>query len=207
MINEIFVKRCCCEDPSLIENYEQAIADKSQTWHCHHRKETDEGLSRSELIKMGLYWKRPACELIFLTQSEHMSLHRKCNQFAENNPFYGKHHTEDTKEKLRKPRSSETKAKMSAAKKGKHLSVEHRANISAANKGKFIGEKNPMAGRTGAKNPRAKAVYQIDKNTDVIIKKWACIKEASKTLGISAISACCKGKRKSAGGFKWRYVE
>lgn len=35
------------------------------------------------------------------------------------------------------------------------------------------------------------------------------VNQASRTLGISAahISLCCRGMRKSAGGFKWRFVE
>lgn len=33
------VKKFCKEYPSMIENYDKAIADKTQTWHCHHRDE------------------------------------------------------------------------------------------------------------------------------------------------------------------------
>lgn len=74
----------CREDICLIENYELAVNDHTQVWHCHHRKETDEGLSRTQLIEMGLYYNRPASELIFLTEFEHHSLHMK----GENNPNY-----------------------------------------------------------------------------------------------------------------------
>lgn len=40
-----------------------------------------------------------------------------------------------------------------------------------------------------------------------IVKEWCSIKEASETLGLSHshISACCKGKRASVGGYQWRY--
>lgn len=31
---------CLCTTPNLIENYDKAIADKTQTWICHHRLET-----------------------------------------------------------------------------------------------------------------------------------------------------------------------
>ena len=39
------------------------------------------------------------------------------------------------------------------------------------------------------------------------IKKWPSGREAERQLGIwhSIIGACCKGKRKQAGGFIWRY--
>lgn len=77
------VYKFCCEDISLIENYKQAIADKTQVWHCHHRKETDDGFSRKKLIKMGLYFNRPANELIFLTNSEHITLHNSKRTLSE----------------------------------------------------------------------------------------------------------------------------
>lgn len=71
------VKEFCCEDISLIENYEQAMNDDTQIWHCHHRLEIvgDKITSMEELIKSGLYYNRPAKELIFLTVHNHMSLH------------------------------------------------------------------------------------------------------------------------------------
>lgn len=37
MINEFNVNAFCCEDISKIENYDKAVADKTQTWHCHHK--------------------------------------------------------------------------------------------------------------------------------------------------------------------------
>ena len=79
MINEKNVKKFCCEDLSLIENYELAINDTTQTWDCHHRGEILPcgRFSRDDLKKFGLYFKRPASELIFLTRSAHLSLHNK----------------------------------------------------------------------------------------------------------------------------------
>ena len=78
MINESY-KKFCCEDPSLIENYDRAIADTTQTWNCHHRGEVLPcgRFSRDDLKKFGLYYKRPAAELIFLTKAEHNRLHFK----------------------------------------------------------------------------------------------------------------------------------
>ena len=34
-----YAKNYCSEDISLIENYDKAVNDKEQTWHCHHRRE------------------------------------------------------------------------------------------------------------------------------------------------------------------------
>lgn len=31
--------RCYCRHPELIENYDKAMADETQIWEVHHRKE------------------------------------------------------------------------------------------------------------------------------------------------------------------------
>lgn len=100
MISEKMTKKYCCEDLSLIENYDKAISDTTQTWVCHHRVEILPcGVYKPKtLIKIGLYWKRPASELIFMTRAEHNRLHFT----SENNPNYGKHLSDTTKKKLSK---------------------------------------------------------------------------------------------------------
>lgn len=95
MINYRDVNKYCKDDISLIENYEQAVNDK-EIWDCHHRKETDLGLSRHELMDRNLYYNRPASELIFLTPSEHHKLHSQ----GENHPLYDKPRSEVTKQKI-----------------------------------------------------------------------------------------------------------
>ena len=79
MICEETAKNYCSEDLSLIENYDKAIADTTQTWDCHHREEVLPcgRFSRDDLKKFGLYYKRPAAELIFLTPTAHRQLHYK----------------------------------------------------------------------------------------------------------------------------------
>lgn len=81
MINEKNAKSFCSEDISLIENYHQAIADQTKIWDTHHRRECDSGgrtlFTRKQLIEMGLYFNRPASELIFVTRSMHWKLHRE----------------------------------------------------------------------------------------------------------------------------------
>ena len=111
MINKQLAKAYCKDDISLIENYDKAIADKTQVWDCHHRREKK--YSVKELIKIGEYYNRPACELIFLTPFKHRRLHH-----------------------LIKYHSVETRKKMSEALKGKHRSAETRKKISEARKGK-----------------------------------------------------------------------
>ena len=67
MICKKTIKNFCCDDPSLIENYDKAINDTTQTWDCHHRGEVLPcgRFSRDDLNKFGLYFNRPAAELIF----------------------------------------------------------------------------------------------------------------------------------------------
>lgn len=69
----------CSEHCSSIENYEQAKADPTNTWVIHHRLEiAPDGTAQysvEELKRKGLYYNRPATELIFLTKSAHGRLH------------------------------------------------------------------------------------------------------------------------------------
>ena len=141
MINLKNVKKFCKDDISLIENYDKAIADKTQVWHCHHRRETI--YSRSGLIEIGEYYNRPACELIFLTPADHHRLHHNGNS----NPMFGKHHSEEAKKKMSESKngkrlSEDTRKKMSEKKKGenhpmfgKHHSAEARKKMSESKKG------------------------------------------------------------------------
>lgn len=76
----------CSEEPYLIENYQEAINDKSHTWLCHHRLEThdkdgnwlplEKQLLKKDLIERNLYYHRPASELIFLKKKDHQRFHR-----------------------------------------------------------------------------------------------------------------------------------
>lgn len=124
-------KSCYCRKPELIENYSKAIADNSEIWACHHRLEThnSDGERRlvdilgPELIALGLYYDRPPEELIFLTQTEHVRLHR----IGKPGAMKDKHHSE------------ETKRKMSESHKGKPKSEEHKRKLSEAHKGQRKG--------------------------------------------------------------------
>ena len=81
MLNKYCAKWYCSEDISLIENYQEAISDLKRTWDIHHRRECDENgrtlFTKKQLKEMGLYFKRPASELMFVTKSMHKKLHRE----------------------------------------------------------------------------------------------------------------------------------
>lgn len=71
------LRRYCSEPIENIENYEQAMNDPNHMWDCHHRAEVLPcGIYSSEALKrVGMYWNRPASELIFLRHDEHRRLH------------------------------------------------------------------------------------------------------------------------------------
>ena len=56
-------------------------------------------------------------------------------------------------------------------------------------------------------NTQRRRVHQIDPKTGVIVKTWNSTREPQKVLGISNVSSVCNGKRKSMGGFIWKYAE
>ena len=108
----------------------------------------------------------------------------------------GYHHSEETKQKisaalkgnqncLGRKLSQETKDKISESNRRRVYSEETKAKISKANKGKSM--KRIMCVDTGV-------VY------DGIVK-------AVESTGISysAISHCCRGCQKTAGGYRWKY--
>lgn len=72
---------CYCRHPELIENYDKAIADTSQTWEVHHRME--KYFPRKTLIAIGWYYDCEPEELIFLTKEEHCKIDSKCKRHNE----------------------------------------------------------------------------------------------------------------------------
>lgn len=100
---------------------------------------------------------------------------------TNDNQMKGKHHTEETKQKLRsRVISEETKARMR----------KHHANVS------------------GGANPSAKAVEQYTLEGEYV-QRYSCAKEACIKYGIdlSRVIKCCRGKAKSCGGYTWKYAK
>ena len=117
MINEKKVRRYCADDITKIENYDKAISS-SEIWHCHHRREIEDGIIRgvNDLKQEGLYYKRPASELVFMTLSEHRILHNK-NRSEDTRRKIGEAHKGKQGNRLGVKLSEETRRKMSDAKK------------------------------------------------------------------------------------------
>ena len=135
-----------------------------------------EKYSRQYLIENNLYEKRPASELRFVTKYEHNDLHLKGV-----------------------PRSEATKQAISDAKKGVPMSEAHKQAISDAMTGVPKSEAH--------KQKLSKKILQYTKSGE-FIRQWPSAMEAQIKLGIaqSNICKCCNGKRKSAGGYVWRYA-
>lgn len=76
---------CIKGEESKVENYAQALAEDFEGWCRHHRLETHtpEGqvrevpLTSRQLKQMGLYYDRPASELIWMRREEHRKLHKR----------------------------------------------------------------------------------------------------------------------------------
>lgn len=145
-----------------------------------------------------------------------------------NNPLYGYNvtsggdgtreysPTDKTRHKIRmaligNKMSEESKRKMSESQrerfkkhpKGKS-SNETRKLISEKTKGR----KSPNLGKFGYANKTSKEVAQYSKDGKYI-NKFGSGAEAERCTGICCadISKCCRGKRKSAGGYVWRLVD
>lgn len=110
MISESQLAKYCIGDVTEIENYSEAVDDKTQKWHCHHRKElTTDGkfqYSMKDLKELGLYYGRPPSELIFLTRSEHRKLHAKARS-DEHREKIGASNSKANKGKKIKPHTAE----------------------------------------------------------------------------------------------------
>lgn len=60
----------------------------------------------------------------------------------------------------------------------------------------------------GKNAPSARSVLQFSED-GYLVKRWFCMRDAEQVLGIKAqhISRCCRGERKSAGGYVWKYFD
>ena len=138
----------CSEPLELVENYQQALAEGFKGWCMHHKLEIQPDgtiVSMQELKDKNLYYGRPANELVFMRNGEHMTLHnnnrsydtrKKLSEASKNRVF-----SKDTCEKISNALKDRivpeiTRQKMSEARKGKHRSEETRKKISNKLKGK-----------------------------------------------------------------------
>ena len=72
---------------------------------------------------------------------------------------------------------------------------------------KRMSENSYSLGRFGKESPTSKPIIQLTIG-GIFVKKWDCARDVDRELGISfsTISACLRGKTKTAGGYKWKYA-
>ena len=111
-------------------------------WEDHYREKPDGVIHHKDGDKLN----NDIDNLELMSRNEHTSLHHKGKEGMKgaNHPFYGRHHSEETKKKISvahkgKKQSDETKRKMSEAQKGeknhmygKHHSDEGKIKMSKA---------------------------------------------------------------------------
>lgn len=131
-------------------------------------------------------------------ENNNFPLYREAQSRAKsgsNHPWFGKHLPKETREK------------MSRSSMGKVMSESARQKLSAAAKGRKQSAET-IAKRVkhsrGAENWKARRVSQYDLDGN-LLKQWDCISDAEAETGINNISAVCRGLRRKAGGYVWKY--
>ena len=108
----------------------------------------------------------------------------------------GKHHTEETKKKIgqagQRPCSQETRLKISIANSGTNNGMY----------GKSLSDKQIQA----IKKALSKPVLQFSMQGE-LLREFASITDAERYINKKGkhISCCCRGRRKTAYGYIWRY--
>lgn len=179
-------------------------------------------LTEREQYYLDLYWDN--CKKCY-----------NISKFSSRGPMCGRKHNKDTRKQMSQTHtgmksSKEARKKQSDSLKGREISKNHRTKISVTRKDRKIaaGENNPNYGKTGELSPvfgrkhtleelekmsavqkDKHPVYQINKETNEIICLFESISEAARKTKIAqnGITCCCKGRYKSAGGFKWKYAK
>lgn len=140
-----------------------------------------------EIIFDNISWEeacRREIDLILKYGRKDLGTGNLCNMTAGGEGGYGRTLTEDHKRKISeshkgKKMSQEHMEKLWNSTRGRHLSTEHKAKIS-------------------------KPVLKFSKN-GVFIEEFTSVIEAERQTSCSNVSEVCKGKRKTTGGFIWKY--
>lgn len=149
---------------------------------------------------------------------------------GELNPFYGKKHSEETRRTLSelavgRDVSIETRNKIGKSTKERHKNFGHpfkdknhtdeaKDKISKAMKGRFVSDETKR--KMSKNHARKQSVAMIDKITSEVLLEFDSMKLASEWLRENTkynkaksgeISNVCSGKKKTAYGFKWKYLK
>lgn len=151
---------------------------------------------------------------------------------GENNPRYGVQVSDETRARMigslkekhpwrGKKQTEEAKRKISRANTGKKRNDDFCAQLGNRMRGNqfFLGKKHsestkekmrgPRESVSGKNNLRAKRVEQLNDCGEIVAKFDSALMAErlfTKTQHPSNISACCRGKQKTAYGYAWRYA-
>lgn len=132
------------------------------------------------------------------------------SHIGEKNYWYGKHHSDATRKKLSdahrgKSISEEQKKKLRNANLGKHASEETKHKMSDSQKNRL---RDPNVGQKISDAKEKKAVVQLSLSNEVI-QICASVSSAAREYGVASgsICKCCKKELRSAGGFIWIYED
>lgn len=193
-------RRYCREDYTKIRGFDEAV-NSTDKYDIHHLNELT--FTRDELIKMNMYYHRPASEIVWLSHSDHRKWHDRWN----GNPMYGRIHSEEARKKMKESsphlsgenspnygRPISDHAKMLMSIKGKMRTGEKNGMYGKKHTDesrKKMSDNSWMRGRTGDKNPswkgdeagiqakynRAKKLYksgQLTKEEFELFRKANC---------------------------------
>ena len=125
-----------------------------------------------------------------------------------NNKKFGYNMTAGGDGRLNSPNSKESIEKLKKTLTGRITERRGKNYLSEMieKHGEKAGKKRYKIWKTKLAESHKKPIIQYNKN-GVFIKNWSSIKKAEKETKItgSNICACLKGKRKTAGGFIWKY--
>lgn len=149
--------------------------------------------NQPDLIKKGRYqiWvDKYGKDVADIKQAEWK---KKISDYQQKNLKDGWSHTDEAKEKIKNSSLGRTHSEESKEKMRKPKPLGFSDKISKIKKGISIGP---------SKNKKSVNQFSIGGE---LIKEWLSISEAEKELKIYNISAACKGKQETAGGFIWKY--
>ena len=218
-----------CKDEEDAYNQERILIDiynASKNDNYYNLAEGGNGFTSNEVSER---WKNKEYRNKMIESSKKMWENPEHREYMEkvmsgsNNHFYGKKHTDETKDKIRqvhignkyrlgRKHTDETKDKIRQAHIGRTYGDDVKAKVSEASKmlwKKTEHREYMKKVMSGSNNPRAKKVICL--NNKMIFET---VTLASNKTGIyvSGISRCCKGQRNSAGKIngepaKWMYYE
>lgn len=155
----------------------------------HHSEESKKKMSNAKKGKPSHNKGKPMSE----ETKKKLSESKKGLQSGEKNPMFGKHHSDETKQKISKIH------------KGKHISEEQKKKLSSALKGRTSPNKGKQMSEE-QKKKMSKKVLQFTLDDD-FIREWPSLHECTRNgFQQSAVGRCCNGKQKTAYGYKWCYA-